>query len=61
MDKQISLEALIELVQQSTVRQKICTPCNDFYRRSGDWVEDSITYIDADTLLFGLQKTMDSK
>lgn len=41
---------LAELIEQCTETVKICTPCSDYYSRSGDWSEDTIYVINAHRL-----------
>lgn len=51
----LTCEKLIEMIEQATRTMTVCTPSQDFYRRSEDWTEETIKYVDPE-ILIGLLK-----
>lgn len=49
-DKTEIYARLAELISECTEKVKVCTPCTDYYSRSGDWYEDTMYVINAHQL-----------
>ena len=47
----LTCEGLIEMIEAATRKMDDCTPSRDFYRRTGDWTEETISYVDPDALI----------
>jgi hypothetical protein len=55
----ISLEELILAIEASRTRFKVLTPSSSYYDCTGSFSEDTIYFVDADTLLSILYKLKD--
>lgn len=47
----VTTQELVEMIDQATTEIEVCVPSTDFYRRDGDWVRRTITYVDAEKLV----------
>lgn len=52
----ITLEVLTRAIDHSVERKKILVPSTDYYRREGDFDEQTIDYLDPYTLLQKLKE-----
>lgn len=52
----LEIEDLIDCINLSRVSVKVCVPSQDYYARRDDWIEDTIQYIDPDTLIVFLRE-----
>lgn len=52
----ITVEDLIELINEARKGIDICTPRIDYYSRSNDWSEEYLEYVCPQLLISNLQK-----
>ena len=50
-ERVITAKELAEIIEVSMDAITICVPSSDYYRRSGDWEERTIVFIDPNILL----------
>lgn len=55
----MKIEDLIKCIEIATYTTVVHTPSNDYYWRPGDVQEETITFVDANTLLEELKKLQD--
>lgn len=49
-----TIDAVIRCVEDATQTITVCTPSDDYYRRSEDWTSDKLTYVCPRTLVEAL-------
>jgi hypothetical protein len=54
----ISLEQLIEAIENSKQTIAVCVPSSDYYARQDDWERERLEYISPSLLLQNLQEMM---
>jgi phosphatidylserine/phosphatidylglycerophosphate/cardiolipin synthase-like enzyme len=51
----VSMEQLVEAIESATREITVCTPSRDYYRRDGDWSQETYRLVDADALIAALR------
>lgn len=50
----------LDMVEASSEKIKVCTPSTDYYRRSDEWSDEVIHFVDAHKLMSRLSEAIES-